>query len=96
MPMPAIVHDTQRPFMERTTLINGEPRPHLSCTAWTGLIGVASLPSTVIPAGRSRSGLPVGMQVVGPYLEDRTALAAARMLSEVLGEWQPPPMSAAW
>jgi amidase len=93
MPMAAIVHDTARPFMERTTLINGEPRAHMDCTAWTGLVGVAYLPSTVIPVGRTRSGLPVGMQVVGPYLEDRTSLRAARLLSATLGEWQAPPFA---
>jgi len=93
MPMAAIVHDTARPFMERTTLINGEPRAHMDCTAWTGLVGVAYLPSTVIPVGRTRSGLPVGMQVVGPYLEDRTCLRAAHLLSATLGEWQAPPFA---
>ena len=61
--------------MERTTLINGEPRPHMECAAWAGLVGVAYLPSTVIPVGRTRSGLPIGMQIVGPFLEDRTTLA---------------------
>ena len=87
MPMAAFAHDTARPFMERTILINGEPRPHMECTAWTGLVGVVYLPSTVIPVGRTRSGLPVGLQVVGPFLEDRTALRAAQLLHAVLGEW---------
>jgi amidase len=93
MPMPAFLHDTGVPFAERTTLINGEPRAHMDCTAWTGLVGVAYLPSTVIPVGRTASGLPVGMQVVGPSLEDRTCLRAARLLSEVIGEWQAPPLA---
>jgi amidase len=93
MPMAAIEHDTARPFMERTTLINGAPRPHMDCAAWTGLVGVAYLPSTVIPVGRTPSGLPVGMQVVGPYLEDLTALTAGRLLAHVLGDWQAPPLA---
>jgi amidase len=93
MPMPPFVHDTAVPFMERNCLINGQPRAHMDCTAWTGLIGVAYLPSTVIPAGRTESGLPIGLQVVGPYLEDRTSLHAAKLLSEVLGEWQAPPLA---
>jgi amidase len=93
MPMPAFVHDTAVPFMERTTLINGQARAHMDCTAWTGLVGVAYLPSTVIPVGRTGTGLPVGMQVVGPYLEDRTSLQAAKQLAEVMGEWQAPPLA---
>jgi len=93
MPMQAILHDTVVPFMERTVLINGERRAHMDCTAWTGLVGVAYLPSTVIPVGRTASGLPVGMQVVGPYCEDRTPLQAGRLLAEVIGEWQAPPFA---
>jgi amidase len=93
MPMPPFVHDTAVPFMERTCLINDQPRAHMDCTAWTGLIGVAYLPSTVIPAGRTGAGLPIGLQVVGPYLEDRTCLAAAKLFTEVLGEWQAPPLA---
>jgi amidase len=93
MPMPAFEHDTAVPFMERTTPINGQPRAHMDSTAWTGLVGVAYLPSTVIPVGRTGAGLPVGMQIVGPYLEDRTSLQAARQLAGVIGEWQAPPLA---
>jgi amidase len=93
MPMPPFVHDTAAPFMERSCLIDGQPRAHMNCTAWTGLIGVAYLPSTVIPAGRTGTGLPIGLQVVGPYLEDRTSLQAAKLFTEVLGEWQAPPLA---
>jgi amidase len=34
----------------------------------------------------------VGIQVIGPYLEDRTTLAAARLLEELLGGYEPPPL----
>ena len=52
---------------------------------WTILIGMAYLPSTVIPAGRTADGLPVGVQIVGPYLEDRTTIAVAKAVSDQLG-----------
>jgi len=51
---------------------------------WPALATVAYLPATVVPVGLTAQGLPVGIQVIGPYLEDRTALAAARCISEVL------------
>jgi hypothetical protein len=35
----------------------------------------------------------VGVQVVGPYLEDLTTLSAGRLLAGVLGEWQAPPLA---
>jgi amidase len=47
--------------------------------------GACYLPATVVPVGRLASGLPVGIQVVGPYLEDRTALDVAKHLETILG-----------
>jgi amidase len=33
------------------------------------------LPATVAPIESAKDGLPVGAQIVGPYLEDRTTIA---------------------
>jgi amidase len=41
--------------------------------------------------GRTAAGLPVGIQVVGPYLEDRTTLWLAARLAEVTGGYVVPP-----
>jgi amidase len=87
---PAFMHDTNE-FTSRTLTVNGAPRLYLEQVLWPGLIGMALLPSTVIPAGRTASGLPVGVQIVGPYLEDRTPLAFARAAERVLGGFVPPP-----
>ena len=54
------------------------------------LITMALLPSTVIPVGRTAAGLPVGVQIVGPYLEDRTPLAFAAAAERELGGFVPP------
>jgi amidase len=66
-------------------------RPYLDLITWTCLIGSAYLPVTVPPVGRTADGLPVGIQVVAPYLHDRTALAFARVMADVLGGYEPPP-----
>ena len=58
---------------------------------WAGAIGMALLPATVAPIGRLSNGLPVGVQIVGPYLEDRTTIDFARRLAEVMGGFEPPP-----
>jgi amidase len=77
-------------FGGRTLDVNGEQRPYLENILWPGLITMALLPSTVIPVGRTRAGLPVGVQIVGPYLEDRTPLAFARAAERALGGFVPP------
>jgi amidase len=40
--------------------------------------------------GRDPSGLPIGVQIVGPGLEDRTTLAFAQALERAFGGFSPP------
>ena len=61
-----------------------------TCFGWISLATLSFLPATVAPVGRTPGGLPVGVQIVGPYLEDRTTLAAGRAIAEVLGGFTPP------
>ncbi len=53
--------------------------------------GACFLPATVIPVGIAASGLPVGVQIVGPYLHDRTTLAFAAAAEAILGPCPTPP-----
>ena len=69
--------------------LHGLPMTVKEC--WAGLIGNVRLPSTVVPVGRTRAGLPIGMQVVGPYLEDHTALDVVRHVERLVGGFVPPP-----
>lgn len=85
MPCPAIKHDHSEPMAARTALIGGEQRPYWDLTTWMAPAGTCYLPVTVIPVGRLKSGLPVGIQIAGPYLEDRTTLDLARHFLELLG-----------
>jgi amidase len=78
---------------ERTMPIDGEARPAIEAIRWCGIVGVASLPSTVTPVGVTATGLPVGIQVVGPYYEDRTALDVARRIDGVLRAYRVPPLA---
>jgi amidase len=71
--------------------VNGEERPYWDQVCWIAPAGAAYLPAVSVPAGCSASGLPVGLQVVGPYLEDRTALELSRRIGEVIGGFVPPP-----
>jgi amidase len=90
-PMAAIRHDHTEEMMARTVTINGETRPYLDLIRWTGLIGVVGLPSAVVPIGRTDDGLPVGVQIVSPYLHDRRSIHFAKLVRDVVGGYEPPP-----
>jgi amidase len=52
---------------------------------------VVGLPSAVVPIGRTTEGLPVGMQIVSPYLHDRRSVRVAQLVRDVVGGYEPPP-----
>jgi amidase len=85
MPCPAILHDHSEPLAARMAAVGGEPRPYWELNAWMAPAGACYLPATVIPVGCLANGLPVGIQIVGPYLEDRTTLDLGRHLLAMTG-----------
>jgi amidase len=48
-----------------------------------------------VPIGHSPTGLPLGIQIIGPHLEDRTTIAFAECIEEEFGNFVPPPGYAA-
>jgi amidase len=48
-------------------------------------------PVVVLPAGSSKDGLPIGIQVVGRRWQDMELLAVAEALTQVTGEFRRPP-----
>ena len=98
VPVPAYPHDPKPQLVAdidhriaRTIEVNGQPRPYLDQLVWTTVVGMARLPSTVAPVGRSAQGLPIGVQIVGPALGDRMTIAFAGHMADVMGGFQPPP-----
>ena len=92
-PVTAIAHDQTGDVFSRTITVNGTARPYVEQGVWTGLAGVAYLPAAVAPVGRTPGGLPVGVQVTAPYLEDRTAIDVARHIERHLGGFVAPPIA---
>ncbi|MCP1676743.1 amidase [Natronocella acetinitrilica] len=93
--MPAAVSaafpiDFDRPREERTLLIDGVERDYNEQLLWAALPVLAELPATLIPIGLQDNGLPVGVQVVGEYLDDRTCIAFAREVERLVGVFSPP------
>jgi amidase len=89
--VPAIPHDHSEPLADRVIRTSRGSRPYLDLFGWIALTTLTYLPATVVPVGLTAAGLPVGLQIVGPYLEDRTTLAVARHVEELLGGFVPPP-----
>jgi amidase len=89
-PTPAFPHDHAERG-ERRLEIDGTPYPYDSHLAWPSVATVTGLPATAVPIGRSPEGLPYGMQIVGPYLEDRTTLRFAELVEQEFGGFTPPP-----
>lgn len=88
----AFPHDQDGERWERTIEVNGRRVPTTDQLFWAGLNGVVLLPGTVAPLGPgSRSGLPIGVQIVTAHCEDRTSLAFARLLEEQYRAFEPPP-----
>jgi len=90
VPTAAIPHDHSE-LTGRTITVNGDERPYFDQLVWAGLATGPLLPATVVPVGTTPSGLPVGMQMIAPYLEDRTAVDLAARIAEVTGGYRPPP-----
>ncbi len=92
MPTTAFPHDTARPMTDRVLDIDGTAVPHLIAMAWCGAIGSVLLPVVTLPIGPTSSGLPVGMQVIGPFLSDLRLLQIAELLQSAAGTaFTPPP-----
>ena len=88
---PAFPHDDEPDMQKRTLRLNGEEVAYFAPAAWAGLATLGNLPSTVIPVGQTRAGLPFGAQVIGPYLEDRTTIGFAELVEREFGGFRPPP-----
>ncbi|RBP09245.1 amidase [Roseiarcus fermentans] len=91
MPTAAFPHDHGPDQERRRLIVNGEPSPYVDQLLWPGVATLPGLPATAIPVGRTPDGLPIGVQIVGPRLEDRTTLELARLIERAFGGFVPPP-----
>ena len=78
-------------WFKRTLTVNGREEPYTNVMGWAGLTNVVYLPSTIAPVGFTPEHLPVGVQIVAPYLEDRTSIHIAQLMAEICGGFTPPP-----
>jgi amidase len=92
MPTEAYPHDHSDDQEKRRIQIDGKDYVYPDQLAWPGIATLPGLPSTAIPTGFAPNGLPVGVQIVGPWLEDRTPLKLAELIEREFGGFVPPKM----
>ncbi|MFO1329975.1 MAG: amidase [Rubrivivax sp.] len=86
MPVTAFVHDASQPVTARRLEVDGQAVPYFDAgLVWASAATSAGLPAAVVPVDRGDSALPVGVQIVGPWLEDRSVLAFAALVERGFG-----------
>ena len=71
-------------YFHRQTLL------HTGNFSYTGIWNALGFPATSVPMGLSSRGLPLGIQVISNFHNDRYCLAVAKKLEEMYGGWIKP------
>ena len=78
-------------FLRRTMEIDGRTVLQELGLFYPALSTLPGQPATAFPVGLTRSGLPIGLQAIGPYLEDRTPIRFAELCAREWGGFARPP-----
>src|SRR5262249_40439983 len=57
--------------------------------SYCGIFNVLEFPSTAVPVGFNRIGLPLGVQVAAKRANDALTLAVAEEIESIFGGWRP-------
>jgi amidase len=88
---PALPHMQEGATSERRVSVNGEEMPYNNMLFWPGITCGFHLPATVAPIALAASGLPIGVQIVGPLYGDRTTIEVARLVEQTYRGFVAPP-----
>jgi amidase len=90
MPTVAFPHD-HAPIGRRALDIDGRAVPYQNQIVWATIAILNGLPATTLPIGKNPDGLPIGAQLIGGFLQDRTTIALAGLIEREFGGFTPPP-----
>jgi amidase len=91
LPVPAFPHDHTPQQSRKLHTLEGS-LPYLQATlSYPSVANFTGCPCSVAPAGRTSNGLPVGIQIMGPYLEDATPIQFAGLFARDNGGFTAPP-----
>jgi len=87
----AMPHIQEGATWQRHYSVNGKEIAYNDMLFWPGLTCGYYLPATVAPIAKSKEGLPIGVQIVGPLYGDRTTIQAAQWIEQMGHAFIPPP-----
>lgn len=85
----AFPHDHNPKNSERMIQVNNDQVNYFDQVFWAGLTGVSFLPSTIVPTGLDKKGLPIGVQIVAREMGDNFSIEFARLVDQQLGGFVP-------
>ena len=85
-PHTAWAQDDEYRYLE----VNGSNVSSIYLFPYPGLCTLSGHPGTAFPAGQTAAGLPIGLQAIGPYLEDRTTIRFAALIEDRFGGFAAP------
>ncbi len=88
---PAFAHDHSEPQGDRVIATSTGPRRYMDMLNWIAAATLTGCPATAAPVGRTEAGLPVGIQIMGPFWEDATPITFAGLLAREIGGFTAPP-----
>jgi Asp-tRNA(Asn)/Glu-tRNA(Gln) amidotransferase A subunit family amidase len=78
---------------ERSWNVDGQTVQYLDAWSYCEWFNLLGAPAAVVPVGRSKEGLPIGVQIVARPWEEELVLAVAAELEAQRGAWQAPDLA---
>jgi amidase len=88
--MAAFPHNHEGDLNTRVLETAEGKRPYMQLMPWMVTATLTGCPATVAPIGQTSAGLPVGLQVMGPFWEEATSIQFATLFREESGGFQAP------
>lgn len=80
--VPAFAHDDAPDWARRSLMIDDHATPYTAQGAWSSLAALAGLPATQVPITVDAQGMPMGVQLIGGWLQDLKTLEIARQMAD--------------
>ncbi len=90
--VPPFPHQHEPALPERMLDVDGASVPYIAMLNWIAPATALHAPAIAVQAGQTAKGLPVGVQIVGPWHGEDRLFDYAAAVEEGLGGFRPPPL----